>query len=861
MAVKNRLVENKLKTFILNHVSKPGRYLGNEIHAIHKNISSVELRFALAYPDIYEIGMSSQAINILYHLLNRIEYVWAERVFAPWIDMEAKMVEHKLPLFSLESFTPLHNFDVIGFTLQYELTYTNLLNMLHLSGIPIMSDKRKENDPFIIAGGPCSFNPEPMADFTDAFYIGDAEEGITELCSLLRDAKRDHVNRNEILIRMSKIQGMYVPSRSSGESGSREQKPGHTSTNKTERVTVTCRITPSLKNEFYPEKPIVPLIEVTHDRLAIEVMRGCTQGCRFCNAGMIYRPVRERSVDQIIEYAKSAMANSGYKECSFLSLSISDYSGLKELFIKGRETFSGKYINFSFPSMRLDNFNQDIVHFAREVRKSGFTFAPETGSIRLRKMINKNITEEDLFHAVDIACQNGWRLFKFYFMIGLPTETKEDVEEIVNLMKKLVRFSRKYGRIKFNLSISPFVPKSHTPFQWEKQDSKEELWGKIKLLRDHFKRMKEVHFSWRDPVISQLECVLGRGDRTLAKVIYSAWEKGAKFDGWNDKFRYNIWLNAFKKNNITMDHYIKEIPEDIPLPWDHIDKGITTHFLKKERKNAYSQVITQDCRKKICNACGIQCKKYFGESRFNENPADTDQTMIQSEPVNHTITNKREALPLRLQYQKRDYARYISHLDLIRLFDRVFRRCGIDLVYTSGFNKRPKMSFSPPLALGYTSEAEYMDIEVNTPPPEDIKERINSILPGGIQVKEIKIVDSHRLSLASVISSAEYSVGLNNQDINTHDINKLIGRDSISIIRKTKDKVKSVDIRPYIESIKRINNKLYIRTKIVNGQTGRVDEILDQLVQRNKELNKNLPIHRTRQLIKIGDSELTPMEV
>jgi len=870
--VKNKEIENKLINSVLHKVTKPGRYVGNEINLINKDLNQVDVRFLFAFPELYEIGMSSQAIGILYHVLNQIDYVWAERVFTPWPDMEDELRNNDIPLYSLESFSPFQDFDIVGFTLQYELTYTNILNMLDLAGISIWAKDRTENDPLIIAGGPCSCNPEPVADFFDAIFIGDGEEGLIEICEIVRKAKLEKNSRKDTLKRLSQIRGVYVPSYyepkySNGWFGGLEK----IHENATDRV--FTRILPELKNEYYSENPIVPLIEVTHDRLAVEVMRGCTEGCRFCNAGMIYRPTRERSEDDIVNYSVKAIENSGYEELSFLSLSISDYSALNELMVKEKEALEGKHVNVSFPSMRLDSFSEEIAAFAKSVRKSGFTFAPEAGSMRLRKVINKNITDDDLIKAVEIALENGWKLLKFYFMIGLPTETKEDVEAIGNLIERVVQLSKKYGRVKFNVSVSPHSPKSHTPFQWERQDTKEEFWSKIDILKNKLYRFKNVNLSWRDPAVSEVECILGRGDRRFSQVIYNAWKAGAKFDGWNEFFKYETWQQAFDDSELKMTMFSETIPDTMPLPWDHIDKGVTKHFLLKEKKNAYNEVNIVDCKDGTCFGCGIQRKNSFRE--FAECYTNLDLHKNQSIPEQEEINKKtklvskieskdnsnEEKFKIRMRFKKMGYSKYISHLDLIRLFDRACRYSGIPVAYSQGFNPRPIISFCQPLALGQSSESEYLDMEILEKSRPDYINKLNQYLPDGIEILDFKNIIGKPKALTSAINLVDYEVNNLDTDIDQSQVDVFLKKNEIVVERDRKGVIKQIDIRPFIDTITNDNKRLKIRTKTINGNTVRVTEILDSLFENGKHSSGNLSIHRKNQFVQNENSILTPMEI
>jgi radical SAM family uncharacterized protein/radical SAM-linked protein len=871
--MKNKDIENKLVELVLNKVTKPGRYIGNEINLIHKDLDQVDVRFLFAFPELYEIGMSSQAIGILYHVLNQIDYVWAERVFAPWPDMEEELRNNEIPLYSLESFSPFKEFDIIGFTLQYELTYANILNMLDLAGLSVWSKDRTENDPLIIAGGPCSCNPEPVADFFDAIFIGDGEEGLIEICEVVRKSKLSKIPKKEVLEQLSQIRGVYVPSFYEAKYSDDGWFADLDKISDIAPDRVLTRILPELKSEYYSEKPIVPLIEVTHDRLAIEVMRGCTEGCRFCNAGMIYRPTRERSEDDIVNYSVKAIENSGYEEISFLSLSISDYSELNKLMVKEREALDGRHVNVSFPSMRLDSFSEEIAEFAKSVRKSGFTFAPEAGSFRLRKVINKNITDEDLIKAVEIALDNGWKLLKFYFMIGLPTETKEDVEAIGNLIEQVVQLSKKYGRVKFNVSISPHSPKSHTPFQWERQDTKEEFWSKIDILKNKLYRFKQVKLSWRDPAVSEIECTLGRGDRRFSQVIYSAWKSGAKFDGWNEFFKYETWQNAFNDLGLDISMYSETIPDTLPLPWDHIDKGVTKNFLLKEKKNAYNEFNIIDCKDGTCFGCGIQRKNSFREFAecytnldLHNKKSDSEQAE-QSENVKSTVAIEshddvtEEKSKFRMRFKKMGYSKYISHLDLIRLFDRACRFAGIPVAYSQGFNPRPKIAFCQPLALGQTSESEYLDMEVLDNCIIDFKEKLNQFLPEGINILDVKNITVKTDTLAAAINVVDYEVNVFDSEINQDYIEDFLNNDEIIIERNRKGVKKQFNIRPFIDSIKNDKKSLKIRTKTLNGNTVRVNEILESLLKINMHSNYKSSIHRKNQFVQNETSILTPMEI
>ena len=578
---------------ILPKVTKPARYTGGEYNAVHKDHADVQVKFALAFPDTYEIGMSNLGIRILYHILNKRSDTVAERVFAPWTDMEAEMRAHEIPLYALESGTPIRDFDIIGFSLGYELTYTNVLNMLDLAGIPVLASERGEDDPLIIAGGCCTVNPEPMADFIDAFVIGEGEEVVHEIVDAFKAhlpaealAKEGRAEGKESLLgKLAEVPGVYVPSL---------------------RNQATRRLVLDLDSAEYPDAPVMPFIETVHDRIALEVMRGCSRGCRFCQAGMIYRPVRERSQEKLRELAERLVNNTGYDEISLLSLSTADYRGIEGLVRDFIGRFEPQRIGISLPSLRADAACMELASEIQKVRKSGLTLAPEAGTQRLRNVINKNVTEEDLLEAVEAAFRFGWKRVKLYFMIGLPTETDEDIRGIAHLAQEVWRIGKRMGfRPTINVSVASFVPKPHTPFQWRAQDSIEEIERKQEVLKRALIG-KHVELSWHDARTSQLEAVLSRGDRRLGEAILLAWRKGCRFDAWHEEFDYSKWMNAFDQAGLDPGFYAnRQRDYSEILPWDHINCGESKEFLIREDKRAETGEITEDCRLDRCHACGV----------------------------------------------------------------------------------------------------------------------------------------------------------------------------------------------------------------------------------------------------------------
>jgi radical SAM family uncharacterized protein/radical SAM-linked protein len=804
---------------ILPFVEKPSRYLGTETNSIHKELSHVRLRFALAFPDLYEIGMSHFGLQILYHILNREDDIAAERVFTPAEDMTARLKSEGLPLFSLESRLPVGEFDMVGFSLLYELNYTNVLTMLDLAGIPRRAADRRRRHPLVIAGGTCTCNPEPVAPFFDAFVIGDGEENILEMCRVWMEWQNSgSEDKDGLLDQWSRLEGIYIPAHyrvTFDGSGAQHAVPV-----RPDRPPAVRSIVTDLDAATFPTRPIVPYGRPVHDRLRLEISRGCSRGCRFCQAGMIYRPVRERSPQTLMSLARESLAGTGFEDMSLLSLSSGDYGCIAPLLEGLMARHAGERVAISLPSLRAGTLTPELMSLIKRVRKTGFTIAPEAGSQRLRDVINKNISEAEIFAAVENAFELGWRVIKLYFMIGLPTETDADLEAIVDLVKRLRKSKGRKGQI--NVSVATFIPKSHTPFQWAPQISLDESDTKIRWLRRQLK-LPGIKFKWQNPEVSLIEGVFARGDRRLASLLEAAHARGCRFDGWSDRFELARWQQAFDLAGTDPSFYttrVRDLCE--PLPWDHLDLRVSKDYLRDEWHRALCTETSVDCRNGDCLQCG-SCDFQRVEPRTY---ADRHLDATPEKGSSHYRPPRYRKMHLR--YSKTGPARYFGHLELKNIIIRAFRRAGMPLRYSEGFHPQPKVSFQDALPIGLESESEDLVLQVETTVDTALMvDRLNDQLPAGIEIIDCRPMTT-KASRPQPAATVRYAVTLPDGKFEPAELEAFMSLPSPTItIGRPKGRLKKIEIKDILVEFRLSDdNQLHLTLASVPGKTLRPADLI-----------------------------------
>ncbi len=718
---------------VIHKVRRPSRYIDGEWNAVRK--PEARIRIGLAFPDTYEVGMSHLGLKILYGLVNNVPDAAAERVFAPWMDMEAELRRSGLPLTTLETGTPLHALDAVGFSLQYELAYTNVLQMLDLGGVPLRAEDRTERHPIVLAGGPTAMNPAPLSPFIDAFILGDGEDIIPKIIWIF-DREED---RNARLRGLSELEGVYVPAY--GPKRVRRQ------------------IVEDLDTAFYPTNPVVAH-QAVHDRVAVEISRGCPRGCRFCQAGMLYRPLRERSLERIMDLAEQSLAATGYRDLSFTSLSAGDYSCLLPLLQEANRRFRNRHVALSLPSLRVGALSPEIIREIKSERKSGFTIAPEAGTDRLRKVINKDITDAEFFASLDMLFGAGWDQIKLYFMIGLPTEEEDDIAGIVRMVKEGLRAGRtaRGRKVAFNLGVSSFVPKPHTPFQWNGQLPMEELRRRQRWLRDALPR-KHARFKGQAVELSVLEAVFARGGPETADLIEAAYREGCRFDAWTEGFDRQRWERAMDRTGIGWEAATRGAGPGTPMPWDMVDPGFSEEFLARERMHALEGRMTDECRRQ-CSACGLEC----GDSRIRRPDAITNTVAARKTP--HPGAAPVLSGRFRIRFGRTGTLRFLSHRETMDLLIRALNRAGIPMAYSKGFHPHPRVSFGPPLPVGVESDDEYIDVNVEGAYGAGILEdALRRTLPEGIPLFGVRGISTQTPSLGKFVVRYDYVVNVQGVEV------------------------------------------------------------------------------------------------
>jgi len=818
-------------------VQRPTRYLGREINAALKDPRAVALRVALLFPDLYEVGMSHLGLGLLYAILNAQEHLWAERAYAPAPDLERELRARGRPLTSLESGTPLASFDLLGVSLQYELGYTNFLNMLDLGGVPLLAADRGPGDPVVVGGGPACFTPEPVAPFLDAVVLGDGEEAVLEVAAAVQAWKAARGTRRELWQALEALEGVYVPAffdMAFDPAGRlREVQP------QGRREIIRKRVLDDLNRIPLSPRALVPYCQVVHDRLQLEIARGCGRGCRYCQAGMIYRPVRERDPAQVLTWVEEALTATGYEEVSLLSLSAGDYGPLPGLLQALMDRLAPRQVAVSLPSLRADTLTPEMMAQIKRVRRTGLTLAPEAGSERLRQVINKNLTEEDIVAAARRAFAAGWQLLKLYFMLGLPRETDQDLEAIAGLVGRVLKAAPPGRRPRLHVSLSGFIPKAHTPFQWERQQDLTGSRRRLGEVKDRLRRLG-VQAKWNSAAQSWLEGVFSRGDRRLAPVLVNAHRRGCRLDAWSEELRLEPWVEAFKDAGVDPDFYLRAREPDESLPWDHLDCGVSREFLAGERDRAYGGLETPDCREKGCQDCGVCDPERPGLRLSSSDWAPSAPAPSPKEvkaPPPHWY---------RLTYAKLDTARWLSHLELISAIYRSLRRTGLPLAFSSGFHPLPRVSFHGALPVGLESLAETLDVELADPVGESVLvESLNQVLPPGLKV--LTATRLPRRSPPPKPQAAVYQV-VSPEPLFAEEIAaQFLAREEVAITRKRPKEERAVDLRPLVALLQVADPRhLEVHLRVREKDNVKVAEALAAVFNLTDDQARDLQILKTR---------------
>ena len=831
-------LKERLEAEVFPNITKPSRYLGSELHSVHKNLRDVELRVGLVFPDLYDLGLGNLGLHILYAILNKLPWCWAERAYAPAPDMAEALHGRGLPLFALESKDPLGEMDMLGFSLQSELTYTSVLYILDLACIPLRSADRDDSHPVVFAGGPAAINPEPMAAFIDFFVIGDGEQAVVEVAEVAR-GKRG-APRAELLEAMAQLQGVYVPALDDGEKmGQPPQRPGAVPHGK-----VVRRIEADLDSAEFPAEYIVPYAQLVHDRIGLEIMRGCTHGCRFCQAGVTSRPVRARSRENLTGIMDKLIRATGYEEVSLVSLSTCDYPGVRSLLHDATLRAQREHVAVSVPSLRLDTFSVEVADAVTGMRRSGLTFAPEAATARLRAVINKWFDEDELFDVAEQAFKRGWEHIKLYFMIGLPTETDEDVRAIPELCLRLLSRGKAINRrARIFTGISTFVPKPFTPFQWEAQISLDEVRRRQQILQQGFLRNPGIKYGRHEPESTFIEGLLSRAGREAGELIEAAYRNGARLDSSSELLDFQAWLAAVEQTGYSVERALGARDFDAPLPWDHIDALVSKEWLRDERDRAMAMQETVDCRTGRCRQCGVSgnerglCIEMWSQYREAEK-AEAEQPLV---PL-PTLAEPSPAQRVRFQIGRLDEARFLSNLEMMSAWIRTLRRAGAPLSYSQGFHAHPKVTFATAPPVGEESEADYMDVVLRKKvDPQELANRVRATLPPGFYVYAAEEVPLDTASLMSAVTGFEYAL-YTKEDVAEVErrIEGLLMKQELIVERKGKPQGRSqtreisrVNIRPLITSLsaRSVGDRTEIRfsTTAIEGKLAKPREVVGLL--------------------------------